>query len=114
MQAIVFLRYFIGLLLLTYVWRLLFVLSAFYPEFNVDFLNYFTDTGLAITYLALIYIVYKRGQSIKKPYLFYMPCLAGLFDLIIVGVLFVPTIVNITTLFIAYPDIDMPSKKPED
>ena len=91
---------YLGFTGLTYFWRLVFVAVAFEPTTDVDMVNIATQCLMIFTYLALIYISYLRGKHIGKTYMIALPFTAGLFDLMITTVLFVPTAINIATLCI--------------
>ena len=100
MRPAKFFMLYTGFTFLTYFWRLAFIAIAFEPTTEVDVINIATQCLMIFTYLALIYIAYLRGKHINKTYLIALPIIAGLFDLMITTVLFVPTAMNITALCI--------------
>lgn len=56
--------------------------------------------GMIVTYLLMILVAYFRGKAIEKKYITIFPVIAGLFDIVLVFIPFVPTIMNILTLIL--------------
>lgn len=54
--------------------------------------------GSLIIYIIMTIIVYIRGSAIQKKYIAAFPVVAGFFDLVLVFIPFVPTVMNIITL----------------
>lgn len=85
----------------TYMWRwVYFAVSIKDLSANAGLLHSIMFTS----YLGMTYVSYLRGEVVGKKYLPAFPIVGGLFDLIIVYVPFVPTIMNIITIVLALTD----------
>ena len=57
-----------------------------------------------LCYLFMVGITKKRGDAVNKPYAVVFPILSGIFDIILIHIPFVPTLLNLITLFILRPE----------
>jgi len=89
------------LTILTYVWRLvgfgLVANSATTPEATGSGAIWVTGS-LAVVYIIMAVLAYKRGKTNKRSFLISFPIIGGVFDVVLVFIPFVPTIMNILAL----------------
>lgn len=85
---------------LTYMWRLSVFSVAMNKnvDSNIEGMASAAIWVLLINYVILVLIAYYRGKAIDKKYIIIFPIIAGLFDVILVFIPLVPTIMNITAL----------------
>jgi hypothetical protein len=55
---------------------------------------------MTINYLLLIFVAFLRSRRVKKPYLIVFPIIAAVFDIILMFIPFVPTVMNIVALIV--------------
>ena len=96
---------------LTYLWRFAFIGAAIDDGANVEEMEAFVeDMGGAMNFLmffsyaVMSYVAYSRGKEIGKSYLVSFPIVGAVFDLILIFVPFVPTIMNIVTIILGMPN----------
>jgi len=82
----------------TYFWRFGLIGPAMEGAGHFDELNSTVMILLLISYLGMAYVSYLRGKESGKGYIFAFPIVGGVFDLILVFVPFVPTVMNIITI----------------
>lgn len=61
---------------------------------------------MVICYAVMILITYRRAKAIGKSYTVVFPVLAAIFDLILIFIPFVPTVLNIITIILLKPSSD--------
>lgn len=98
-----FLIIYLIVMVLTYLWRLVFIGAAI-DGGDIDSMVNIMNSLLFFSYVIMAYVAYKRGKAIGKGYLTAFPIVGGVFDLILVFIPFVPTIMNIITIVIGMPD----------
>lgn len=92
MKADAFLGWYLFLMVLTYLCR--WVVMVVLP-FAVLWLP---SAVLALIYVAMCRITYKRGQTIEKSWLITFPLVGAIFDVVLVLIPLVPTVMNILGL----------------
>jgi hypothetical protein len=98
-----FLIIYLIVMILTYLWRFAFI-GAEIDGGDIDSMGNVMNGLLLFSYVVMAYVAYKRGKAIGKGYLTAFPIVGGVFDLILVFVPFVPTVMNIITIVIGMPD----------
>ena len=95
MKAGAFLGAYLVLMVLTYVCR--WVLMGILPE-DSSIILWLPTVVLALIYVLMCRITYKRGQTIEKTWLITFPLVGAIFDVILVFIPLVPTVMNILGL----------------
>ncbi len=88
----------------TYLWWFAFIGSTFENGVDVLGAGIYASALTFISYAVMAYVTYCRGKTIGKGYLVAFPIVGAVFDLILVFVPFVPTILNIITIVQGMPD----------
>ena len=96
---------------LTYLWRFAFVGASFDEGADVEGMGSAMNILMFMSYVVMAYVAYSRGKSIEKGYLVAFPIVGAVFDLILIFVPFVPTIMNIVTIVLGVPDDKHSSEK---
>lgn len=58
---------------------------------------------MVLCYIIMVGITYKRSKSLDKSYLTVFPVLSGIFDIVLIFIPLVPTLLNILTLILIQP-----------
>ena len=95
MKTGAFLGAYLGLMVLTYLCR--WVVIAALPEDSSTIL-WLPSVVLALIYVVMCRITYKRGQTIEKSWLITLPLVGAIFDVVLVFIPLVPTVMNILGL----------------
>lgn len=103
MNNVVFLIVYLIAMTLTYLWRMAFFGGAMNGN-DINSTGNAMHVLMLISYVIMIFVTYKRGKSVDKTFLVAFPIVAALFDLILVFIPFVPTIMNIITIVMAMPN----------
>lgn len=93
-------------MLFTYLWRIAFVGAAIETTSLQD-INIMADVVnwiLLFNYVILIFIANSRGKIIEKRYLVAFPVIGGFFDILLVFIPMIPTVMNILALVIGLSD----------
>ena len=89
---------------LTYLWRFAFIGAAIDDGANVEDMGGAMNFLMFFSYAVMSYVAYSRGKEIGKSYLVSFPIVGAVFDLILIFVPFVPTIMNIVTIILGMPN----------
>ncbi len=95
MKAGAFLGAYLVLMVLTYVCR--WGLMGILPE-DSSIILWLPTVVLALIYVLMCRITYKRGQTIGKTWLITFPLVGAIFDVILIFIPLVPTVMNILGL----------------
>lgn len=107
MKTAVFVISYLVVMLFTYLWRFAFFSSMMQPGMtseDVGGMSLVMHFILLMNYLLLIWIAYARGKRIDKKYLAALPLIGGFFDIILVVIPFVPTLMNLAALILGLSD----------
>ncbi|MBC6907085.1 hypothetical protein DWB84_16700 [Saccharophagus sp. K07] len=104
MSNVKFLILYIILMVPTYFWRFGLIGSAMDGGDDFENLNNTAMVLLLISYVGMAVVSYFRGKGSGKKYLFAFPVVGGVFDLILVFIPFVPTVMNIITIVMGMSD----------
>ncbi|NMH65704.1 hypothetical protein [Shewanella salipaludis] len=99
-----FLIIYLIVMVLTYFWRFAFVGAAFGDGADIEGMGNAMNTIMFLSYAVMAYVAYSRGKTIGKGYLVAFPIVGAVFDLILIFIPFVPTIMNIITIVLGMPD----------
>lgn len=105
MKTPLFVVLYLVIMMFTYLWRYV-VLGApvnATPE-QIKNVTLGINIILFLNYVILAIIAYFRGKKIDKKYLVSFPLIGGFFDLVLVFIPLVPTIMNILTLVMGLSD----------
>lgn len=91
-------------MVLTYFWRFAFIGAAFDDGADIEGMGNTMNILMFLSYAVMACVAYIRGKSIGKGYLVAFPIVGAVFDLILVFIPFVPTIMNIITIVLGMPD----------
>lgn len=105
MSNIKFLILYIILMVPTYFWRFGLIGSAMDGGDDFENLNNTVMVLLLISYVGLAVASYFRGKESGRRYLFAFPVVGGVFDLILVFIPLVPTVMNIITIVLGVSDV---------
>jgi hypothetical protein len=89
---------------LTYLWRFAFIGGSFDAGADIESMGSAMNFLMFFSYIVMAYVAYSRGKEIGKGYLVSFPIVGAVFDLILIFVPFVPTVMNIITIVIGMPD----------
>ena len=95
MKTGAFLGWYLFLMVLTYLCR--WVVIAALPEDSSTIL-WLPSAVLAVIYVAMCRITYKRSKTIEKSWLITFPLVGAIFDVSLVFIPLVPTVMNILGL----------------
>lgn len=109
MSNIKFLIIYLIFMVLTYMWRFASFGAAMKEGADASDVGNTAFVLMCISYLVMAYVAHRRGKANGKSYLAAFPIVGAVFDLILVFIPFVPTIMNIITIALAMPD-----NKPSD
>lgn len=106
MSAGKFLFIYILFMLPTYIWRWIFAAGAVGAamdesggaEAAISSMATATYVLLAISYVIMIFVSYRRGAANNRRFLVAFPIVGGLFDIVLGFIPFVPTIFNILAI----------------
>jgi hypothetical protein len=99
-----FLIIYLIFMVLTYLWRFAFVGAAFEDGADIEGMGNTMNVLMFLSYAIMAYVAYSRGKAIGKGYLIAFPIVGAVFDLILIFIPFVPTIMNIITIVLGMPD----------
>lgn len=99
-----FLIIYLIFMVLTYLWRIVFVGAAFEGGADIEGMGTTMNVLMFLSYAIMAYVAYSRGKAIGKGYLVAFPIVGAVFDLILIFIPFVPTIMNIITIVLGMPD----------
>lgn len=111
MNNVKFLIFYLILMVPTYFWRFVLIGSAMEGGDDFEALNNTVMVLLLISYIGMAVVAYFRGKKSDKKYLFAFPVVGGVFDLILVFIPFVPTVMNIITIVMGMSDAKGSSSK---
>ena len=104
MSNIIFLIIYLIFMILTYFWRFGFLAIAFEDGANIEGIGIAIEVLMFLSYAGMACVAYSRGKAIGKSYLVAFPIVGAVFDLILIFIPFVPTIMNIITIVLGMPD----------
>lgn len=109
MNNIIFILSYLSIMTLTYCYRF----AAASVVMDSGDVNSTTPIAVAnwllfFSYMLMAFIAYRKGKPNDKGYLGCFPIIAAVFDLVLVFIPFVPTILNLITLIMGL------SEKPKD
>jgi hypothetical protein len=99
-----FLIIYLIVMVLTYLWRFAFVGAAFEGGTDIEGMGNTMNILMFLSYAVMAYVAYSRGKAIGKGYLVAFPIVGAVFDLVLIFIPFVPTIMNIITIVLGMPD----------
>lgn len=99
-----FLVVYLIFMVLTYLWRFAFVGAAFDDNADIDNMGTGLYFCMFASYAIMSFVAYRRGKANGKGYLVAFPIVGGVFDILLVFIPFVPTIMNIITIVLAMPN----------
>lgn len=91
-------------MVLTYLWRFAFVGAAFEDGADIEGMGNTMNILMFLSYAIMVYVTYSRGKAVDKGYLVAFPIVGAVFDLILIFIPFVPTVMNIITIVLGMPD----------
>jgi hypothetical protein len=106
MSAGKFLFIYLFFMLPTYIWRWIFAAGAIGAAMNdnggsetaINSMANATYVLLAISYIVMIFVAYRRGSTNNRKFLVAFPVVGGVFDIVLGFIPFVPTIFNILAI----------------
>lgn len=101
MKTPVFVILYLFVMMFTYLWRFAFVsgvMQAGTTAEDISSMSLVMHCMLLLNYLILIWIAYARGKKLDKKYLAALPLIGGFFDILLVIIPFVPTLMNLAVL----------------
>lgn len=104
MSNVKFLILYIILMVPTYFWRFGLIGSVMEGGDDFESRNSTVMVLLLISYVGMAIVAYSRGKKSGKKYLFAFPIVGGVFDLILLFIPFVPTVMNIITIVMGMSD----------
>lgn len=99
-----FLIIYLIFMVLTYMWRFAFFGAAFEEGADINGMGNTMNVLMFLSYAIMAFVAYSRGKAIGKGYLVSFPIVGAVFDLILIFIPFVPTIMNIITIVLGMPD----------
>ncbi|MEX2963176.1 hypothetical protein [Microbulbifer sp. TYP-18] len=104
MSNIKFLIIYLIAMVLTYLWRFAILGAAFDDSTDIGDMGNTVNILMLASYAIMAFVAYSRGKAIGKGYLAAFPIVGAVFDLVLVFVPFVPTVMNILTIVLGMPD----------
>lgn len=105
MKTPFFVILYLVIMMFTYLWRaVIFGAPASATPEEIRNVTLGINVILFLNYIILIVIAYFRGKKIDKKYLVAFPLIGGFFDMVLVFIPFVPTIMNVLTLIVGLSD----------
>jgi hypothetical protein len=83
--------------------------AYFYSSFALIDINIINANGdamnllMAVCYVIMISVTYSRAKSLSKGYITVLPILSAIFDMILLFIPLVPTILNVITILLLRP-----------
>lgn len=114
MSNVKFLILYIILMVPTYFWRFGLIGSAIGGGDDLEEINNAVMMLLLISYVGMALVSYFRGKRSGKKYLFAFPLVGGVFDLILVFIPIVPTVMNIITIVMGMSDAKEAENEPTE
>lgn len=108
-----FLIIYLCIMITTYMWRFAAFGAAMEDGADVDAVGDTMNFLMFASYAGMAWVAYARGKAIGKNYLVAFPIVGGVFDLILVFIPLVPTVMNIITIVVGMPDAKPEPKAPE-
>lgn len=99
-----FLIIYLIFMVFTYLWRFAFIGAAFQDGADIAGMGNTMIALMLLSYAIMAYVAYSRGKAIDKGYLVAFPIVGAVFDLILIFIPFVPTVMNIITIVLGMPD----------
>lgn len=93
-------------MVLTYLWRFAFFGAAFEggADADIEGMGSTVTILMLLSYAIMAWVAYSRGKAIGKGYLAAFPIVGAVFDIVLVFIPFVPTVMNIITIVLGMPD----------
>ena len=104
MSNVKFFVIYLFFMVLTYLWRFYFFGVAIEGGFDIENIKNSMHILMALSYAIMSYVAYRRGKIIGKGYIAAFPIVGAVFDLILVFIPLVPTVMNIITIVLGMPD----------